>query len=131
LGPLALSTKHVKLEDLAKILADWADPPPGVDHVYLLGSRVRGDQGPDSDVDVRVYPEDWRDPTVEWWQRQNATDFADLRERLRGVPLHLGRDKMDWANVVDQQIMSARSAPVLVRGKVSCLLIPPKPTRSF
>jgi len=119
-----------ELEALAEILAEWADPPPGVLNVYLFGSRVRGDHKPHSDVDVRVYPEEWSHDvhpmTARWWQQQNEMDFAALRKRLPGR-LHLGRCKMDHGHLVDQMIREARDSPVLVRRKVSCLWTPPKP----
>ena len=38
---------------IARLLADWASPAPGVT-IYFFGSRVRGDHGPASDVDVCI-----------------------------------------------------------------------------
>jgi predicted nucleotidyltransferase len=120
-----------ELEELAEIRAQWVDPVPGIRAIYLFGSRARGDHKPDSDVDVRVYPEesdyDQGQETVKWWEQQEDTKFADLQQRLPGR-LHLGRDKLDWGNIVDQKIMEARQAGriVLTSRKVICLRTPPK-----
>jgi predicted nucleotidyltransferase len=106
-------TVNKELQTLAEILAEWAAPAPGV-NVYLFGSRVRGDHKPGSDVDVRLYPEEWPHDAsqriVQWWTHQNETEFADLEKRLPG-PLHLGRDKMDHGHVVDREIMTAVARP--------------------
>jgi len=40
----------VELQGLAETIARWVDPVPGIDAIYLFGSRVRGDHRPDSDV---------------------------------------------------------------------------------
>ena len=119
-----------ELQALAEILAEWVAPAPGVLNVYLFGSRVRGNHKPDSDVDVRVYPEEWLHDasrrTVQWWDEQNQTEFADLQKRLPGR-LHLGRERRDHGHTVDELIMAARRAPVLAHRNVSCLWTPPKP----
>jgi predicted nucleotidyltransferase len=118
------------LDALAEILASWIDPVPGIQELYLFGSRVRGDHRPDSDVDVRLYPEEWTfaDPfTAKWWTEQNESDFAELRAQLPG-PLDLGRDRMNClGNVVDPAIVEARRNPILRHRKVVCLVTPPKP----
>jgi hypothetical protein len=78
---------NTELSDLAEILADWIEPAPGVPAVYLFGSRVRGDHRPDSDVDVRLFLNEWRNLTtvdMEWWGEQNETDFAVLKSLLPG-----------------------------------------------
>jgi Polymerase beta, Nucleotidyltransferase len=127
-----MNPANPELEALAEIIAQWVDPVPGVPAVYLFGSRVRGDHRPDSDVDVRVYPEEWTyDPEgklVQWWTSQNETEFGKLQKLLPGR-LHLGRDRRDWDNEVDEAIRAARNhPPVLVLRKVVCLRTPPRPT---
>jgi predicted nucleotidyltransferase len=110
---------------LARILADWIEPAPNLPAVYLYGSRVRGDHHPNSDVDVRVLPNEWRDlqeVDVEWWTNENATDFAALRARLPG-PLHLPLDP--W-NAADAAIREGRKNPVLVLGRVVCVWTRPQ-----
>jgi hypothetical protein len=64
--------------------------------------------------------------TVQWWEEQNRTEFADLQKRLPGR-LHLGRERMDHGHAVDELIMAARRAPLFVYRNVSCLWTPPKP----
>ncbi len=72
---------------------------PGFRKVYLFGSRVRGDHRPDSDVDLRIFTEDYEgdEATLQWWQQQNATDFAELKAALPG-PLSLHVDGFDAAD---------------------------------
>jgi hypothetical protein len=43
-----------ELRALAEIIAKWIEPATGLKQVYLFGSRVRGDDRPDSDVDLRL-----------------------------------------------------------------------------
>src|SRR5262249_16933676 len=50
--PRSAESVMKELEALAEILAEWADPPPGILNVILFGSRVRGDHKPDSDVQL-------------------------------------------------------------------------------
>jgi hypothetical protein len=58
---------------------------------------------------------------------QNASEFAEVQARLPGR-LDLGRDRMDWSNKVDLEIVAARRRePILVCRKVVCLWTPPKP----
>ncbi|MHB2166070.1 nucleotidyltransferase domain-containing protein [Alsobacter sp. R-9] len=112
------------LLELARILDDWIAPAPGVDGVYLFGSRVRGDHRPDSDVDIRLFVERWGgdDATADWWERVNEIRYADLEARLPG-PLHLIRDP---DNVVDPLI--AAGDEVLRVGRCVCVRTPRKPT---
>jgi predicted nucleotidyltransferase len=95
------------LPALASILADWLEPAPKVPTVYLFGSRVRGDHRPDSDIDVRLFLNEWRNvdaPDMEWWTRENETDFAALKARLPG-PLAVYREQQDDA---DDAILEGR-----------------------
>jgi len=108
---------------LAEVLADWIKPAPGVPAVYLFGSRVRGDHQPDSDVDVRLFLNEWRNLTtidLEWWGEQNETDFAVLKSLLPG-PLSLHREQTDDA---DPAIRSRRLNPVLIIDRVVCVWTP-------
>jgi predicted nucleotidyltransferase len=113
-----------ELQVLAEILAQWVDAAPGVPAVYLFGSRVRGDHRPDSDVDIRLFLDDWTlcETTRRWWQDQNETDFAELKSRLPG-PLAIHREKGDKA---DKDIRKGKASPVLVVRKVVCVRTPPK-----
>ena len=112
------------VRELARILADWADGGPGFRPIYLFGSRVRGDHHPGSDLDVRMFPEnyDGDDPSSEWWDRENASDFAGLKSLLPG-PLDLHCDATDDA---DAAIRSAASHLVYVDRGIVCVWTPPK-----
>ena len=111
-----------ELQRLASILADWICPAPGIQAVYLFGSRVRGDHRPDSDVDVRLYTNEWSldEVTFRWWMEQNDTDFAALKVRLPG-PLAIHREQSDDA---DSAIRAGIEKPVLTVGKVVCVWTP-------
>jgi predicted nucleotidyltransferase len=108
-----------ELRALAKILAEWIEPAPGIPAVYLFGSRVRGDHCPDSDVDVRLYLQEWNvcENTRQWREKQNATDFANLKALLPG-PLALHREMQDAA---DESIRAGVKDPVLKVGRVICV----------
>jgi Polymerase beta, Nucleotidyltransferase len=115
---------NAELSDLAEILADWIEPAPGVPAIYLFGSRVRGDHRPDSDVDVRLFINEWKSVcyvTVQWWNEQNETDFAAVKARLPG-PLAIHREQSDDA---DAAIRKGKASPVLVVGRVVCVWTPP------
>jgi predicted nucleotidyltransferase len=114
-----------ELSDLAEILADWIKPAPGVPAIYLFGSRVRGDHRPDSDVDVRLFLDEWKsvcDATMRWWNEQNETDFAAVKARLPG-PLAIHREQSDEA---DAAIRKGRESPVLTVERVVCVWTPRK-----
>jgi Polymerase beta, Nucleotidyltransferase len=114
-----------ELLDLVDILAGWIKPAPNIPAVYLFGSRVRGDHRPDSDVDIRLFTNEWsgldqRD--MEWWQDQNKTEFAALKAKLPG-PLSVHREQSDDA---DLAIWAGRKAPLLTDRRVVCVITPRK-----
>ena len=114
-----------ELKALAAILDNWIAPAPAVPSVYLFGSRVRGDHRPDSDVDVRLFLNDWKDAcpaTMQWWNEQNETNFAGVKARLPG-PLSIHRDSPDNA---DAAIREGAKNPVMTVGRVVCVWTPPK-----
>jgi predicted nucleotidyltransferase len=116
--------KAEELRALAEILAEWVDDVPGVTAVYLFGSRVRGDHDSDSDIDVRLYLDEWDvcNATTKWWTEQNKTDFAALKARLPG-PLSIHREKDDAADI---DIRKGSQEPVPVVRKVVCVWTPPR-----
>jgi len=127
---------NAELAALAETLAQWVDPVLGAPTVYLFGSRVRGDHRPDSDVDVRLFLQEWDEEWTydksqarnRWWMEQHAAEFVELQAKLPGR-LDPGTYAMDWSRKVDQEIMAARKCgPVLVLRKVVCLWTPPKPS---
>jgi predicted nucleotidyltransferase len=114
-----------ELRALAEVMAQWVHAAPGITDIYLFGSRVRGDHRPNSDVDVRLYLDEWRHEcgkTAQWWQDQNETDFAELKAKLPG-PLAIHREKIDAA---DDNIRKGAKDPVLTVRKVVCVWTPPK-----
>src|SRR5471030_3254927 len=114
-----------ELAALAGILVDWIEPAPSVPAVYVFGSRVRGDHRPDSDVDVRLFLNEWKTldrSTMQWWGEQNETDFAALKARLPGR-LEIHREQTDDA---DPAIRKGIASPVLVVGRIVCVRTPPK-----
>jgi Nucleotidyltransferase domain len=107
-----------ELEELASKIADWAHPELTV---YVFGSRVRGDHGPNSDVDIHFgLPGGPSREFTCWWTRQNNQDFPDLRKVLPGA---LGPFER-----------TAPLAPEIEGGRVvhecrnvRCILLPAKP----
>jgi predicted nucleotidyltransferase len=113
------------LQALAETLAQWIDAAPGIPRIYLFGSRVRGDYTANSDVDVRLFPADLSSKacavTVDWWMKQNETDFAELKAQLWPARLHIHRENQDDA---DPHIWKGMENPVLVVRKVVCVWTP-------
>ncbi len=107
-----------ELHKLASTLADWAHPHTTI---YLFGSRVRGDHRPDSDVDVVVVHDQPSNELVEWWTRENSTDFAGIDAELPG-PLRIEPSSTDAAKT----IIEAGKQPVYVDRNVICVWFPPK-----
>lgn len=117
--------QNPELIALAKTFDDWIAPAPGIPAVYLFGSCVRGDHRPDSDVDVRLFFDQWRavdETTTRWWLEQNESDFAALKALLPG-PLSIHREQSDQ---VDASIRQGMAIPVLVVGRVLCVWTPPR-----
>jgi predicted nucleotidyltransferase len=111
------------LHALAVVLNDWLEPAPTIPALFLFGSRVRGDHRPDSDVDVRIFINEWfpSETDVRWWTDQCATDFPALKARLPGkLEIH------DRAENADYAILAGRKEPVLTVGRVVCVWTPPK-----
>jgi predicted nucleotidyltransferase len=117
--------KHIPegLPALARIFDEWIAPAPGVNAVYLFGSRIRGDHRPDSDIDVQMYIERWHadEATVSWWETENESNFAWLKLQLPCIP-DLNRDPL----VCDEEIARGDKNPVFVAGRVRCVWTPPK-----
>ena len=118
-----------ELLGLVDILADWIAPAPSIPAVYLFGSRVRGDHRPDSDVDVRLFLNEWGglvdERDLKWWDEQNITDFAELKTKLRSR-LAIHRETPDQA---DAAILAERKAPLLTHRRVVCVITQEKAQR--
>ena len=74
---LSLFKVTPELVDLARKLADWAAPATGTT-IYLYGSRVRGDHGPNSDVDLWIEFSRPSRADIEWWTVNNEENFAAI-----------------------------------------------------
>ena len=85
LGNARMCSASQKLQELAKIIADWSASAPDFTF-YLFGSRVRGDHRSDSDVDLHyVLPPASVHASTAWWTNQNCVeDFASFRKVLPG-----------------------------------------------
>ncbi len=110
------------LRTLAATLADWAAEAPGYT-VYLFGSRVRGDNHADSDVDIHLdlsSPVD--DDTVFWKVRNEETDYEAINAKLPG---RLKILHWDSTLVTPDMILAARV--VHFDRSVRCVWHPPAP----
>jgi hypothetical protein len=70
-----------ELIELARKLADWAAPATGTT-VYVYGSRVRGDHGSNSDVDLCIEHPNPTRADIDWWSDNNADGFAVITANL-------------------------------------------------
>jgi hypothetical protein len=107
------------LKTLARILADWSAPAPGV-MLYVYGSRVRGDHRPDSDVDVCIEWGAVGDHDVDWWIANNREQFSGINTKLPGR-LQI----LEASDPLRFQIIAAPRAYEL--RNIRCMLLPPKP----
>lgn len=107
-----------ELRELARILADWAAPAPGMT-LYLYGSRVRGDAKPTSDVDVCVDISKVTTADGQWWLVNNQEDFATINAQLPGR-LQI----LEFQDPLKDKIFAA--SVIHVDRNVRCVLLPPK-----
>jgi hypothetical protein len=125
--------RQVIVDERGRVVPVTGAEQPGLEFSIgcsLPTSEFGGDHRPDSDVDVRLYLEEWTydesGATIRWWMEQQATAFAELQERLPGR-LYLGRSRMERDREADRAIEAARKlTPILVVRKVVCLWTPPK-----
>lgn len=54
LKPERLVASQMDPQQIGEILSEWAKGKPLVKRIFLFGSRVRGDNRPDSDIDIAV-----------------------------------------------------------------------------
>ncbi len=71
---------------------------PGVLSVYAFGSRISGDAGPDSDLDLAILVAGQADPVTLW---ETAGDLADLA----GCPVDL-LDFRNASTVIQYRILT-------------------------
>jgi predicted nucleotidyltransferase len=81
---------NISEEDKRRIV-EWACKRPEIRAVYLFGSRARGTNDPDSDIDlgVRMFPTSHDDSYNVWW---------GWHERYKANPdLHLSHEvHLEW-----------------------------------
>jgi hypothetical protein len=77
-----------QLEALAKAVADWAACAPLTVSIFVFGSRVRGDHGPDGYVELSIDCGGSSDEIAAWQAHNERTDYAALKDVLPG-PLKL------------------------------------------
>jgi len=76
----------------ANILADWADRMPLRD-VYILGDHTETDAGAGAKLSIAIeYSNEVSEAMMTGWQRENATDFAELQTEL-GIQIRLFTDQ--------------------------------------
>lgn len=125
--PISRGKNFVSLSDglvkLTRILADWVEPAPGYD-IYLFGSRVRGDHGPNSDVDVVIPdPQSLSEADLKWWCDINEDEFGSINTALPG-PLHI---LPNFDPIADK----VRNAREIYRDRqVRCVWMDPKPSNT-
>ncbi len=106
------------LRILARILADWAEGRAAI--IYLYGSRVRGDNRPDSDVDIHIrWETDIDNSTTLWWTDVKYNEFVSINKALPG-PLQILEPQ-------DPLHYTVEYGPVIYEDRnVKCVLLPPK-----
>ncbi len=107
------------LIELATALADWVAPAPSFT-IYLFGSRVRGDHGPNSDVDVVIDFGKAEAEDLAWWMLVNDDMFKSINAKLPG-PLKILENN-------DPLSLSVRNARAVHKERqVICVWMKPKP----
>ena len=110
-----------ELDALLSTLVEWAAPATSA-NIFLFGSRVRGDQRSDSDVDISIkWVPPFDDQTTDWWTAQNADLFKSVDAKLPG-PLH-----MPEPNETEFHTKIQSSEIVHQRGNIFCVWTEGKP----
>ena len=108
------------LKDIARLLAAWAAPAPGVT-VYLFGSRVRGDHKPTSDVDICIqWGKHLDQADVNWHVFNEEEDYATIKRKLPGPLKILERNDPWWEHIIGAEVVHQDQ-------NVRCVWLPPKP----
>jgi predicted nucleotidyltransferase len=105
--------KVQELKALSKTLADWSQDRRIT--LFVYGSRARGDNRPDSDVDVHVK---WVQPdasTTRWWTDENAEEFATINAKLPGRLEILERNDPLAAAIVATEVLHRDRNVICVR----------------
>jgi predicted nucleotidyltransferase len=112
----------VSLDDV-KIFAAWSERRPSVRKIYLFGSRIRGDNRPDSDLDIYIERHcNARRGQLDMLANDEATNFADLKKHFP-FPLRIVVDHHPGQTAA----YIAAGQPKLTMGKVVFVVTKPKP----
>jgi len=88
----------MKIDDIRRIVVDWAKTHSVVRKVWLFGSRVRGTERPDSDIDVAIEvlrrDGDSNEFTTFMFEKESLTTSL---ARLLPIAVHL-----DWYGGADE-----------------------------
>jgi hypothetical protein len=105
--------------EVVNALAVWAADFDAVETVYVFGSRVRGDDVPESDLDIAIeLAEAPSDAAAEAWTNEYGSGMQTLC-----VPYDVEPHWPNQPRVGD--LVHAREWPlVLTCGKIRCLAIP-------
>jgi predicted nucleotidyltransferase len=107
------------LNDLLDVIDRWALTQPWLQNVWIFGSRVRGDNRPDSDLDVLVEADAhfdgrrWAEEFSDWQPR--SCEHLKYLGRTHGIEVHVTwlHDAVAW-----QSIQSGVERSELNRGKL-------------
>ena len=104
----------------ATVLADWADRMPLRD-VYIFGDHTGADVGVGARLKIAIeYSSDASEEMMRGWQRENSTEFAELRKALgTQIALYSDQDYDVWPPIRD-----AVRAPLLTIRKVRVVHTP-------
>jgi predicted nucleotidyltransferase len=69
----------MEIDEVRHIVATWAETEPLVQKVWLFGSRVRGTERPDSDIDIAIEIQKLPNDSCAW------TTFVYEKERLKAA----------------------------------------------
>jgi hypothetical protein len=104
----------------ANTIADWADRMP-LRNVYIFGDHSLGERAPTGKLKIAIeYAGDVSDHVMKSWQRENSTDFAELKRTLAiGMELYTDQDYDVWPRIRD-----AARAPLMTVRKVKVVRHP-------
>lgn len=108
------------LVQIVAALAQWADRYNVIERIVLFGSRVRGDNRADSDLDVALWPATYGiDPLDTTWENLNQTEFVELRDLF---PFCVHLTIIDSNSKQTTTFLTAGTPqPAMARGEVECI----------
>jgi predicted nucleotidyltransferase len=122
-------TVQMELDTLRKVLGNWASKYPLIYRVHLFGSRARGSQKVDSDIDIAIeleynlLPDVDEDEVLAIWTRY-ADDWEDELKTL--LPFNLDLEYYSAKSMLNMNMAIHRSSQLLYEKT----LVPTGPTPS-